>query len=129
MTSNDTDWEFEELSTSGTFATFKSLGDSYTGRIEQFSLDGGTDFDGNPVPLLVLATVDGTVKITGSQASLRRQMTELATRLTVGHGCKVTYDSDYETKHGTKGKSFAVAVTPKPVAPIVPTYSDDEAPF
>jgi hypothetical protein len=94
MTSNDTDWEFEELSTSGTFATF-----------------------------------DGTVKITGSQASLRRQMTELATRLTVGHGCKVTYDSDYETKHGTKGKSFAVAVTPKPVAPIVPTYSDDEAPF
>lgn len=129
MTSNDTDWEFEELATAGTFATFKTIGDSYTGRIEAFDLEGGTDFDGNPCPQLILATVDGNVKVTGSQASLRRQMTELATRLAVGHGCRITYDSDYETKHGTKGKSFAVAVTPKPVNPVVPTYSDDEAPF
>jgi hypothetical protein len=128
MTTTD-DWEFDELATGGTYASFKTIGDTYTGRIESFSLDGGTDFEGNPVPLLVLGTTEGLVKITASQASLRRQLTELATRLAVGHGCKVTYDSDYETKHGTKGKSFAIAVTPTPVAPVLPPAHEDEAPF
>ena len=126
---SDSDWEFEQLSTGGTYASFKNIGDEVVGRIEAFSLDGGTDFDGNACPMLVLATTDGIVKITGSQASLRRQFTELATRLAVGHGCRVTYDSDYQTKHGTSGKSFAIAVTPKPVAPVIAPAHEDEAPF
>ena len=128
MNNDDTDWEFENLASSGSYASFKSIGDSYTGRIAAFDLEGGTDFDGNTCPQLVLETTDGVIKVTGSQASLRRQFVELATRLAIGHGCRITYDSDYETKHGTKGKSFAVAVTPKPVNPVVPTYTDDEAP-
>lgn len=125
----DHDWEFEQLSTGGSYASFKTIGDEVVGRIEAFSLDGGTDFDGNPCPLLVLATIHGLVKITGSQASLRRQFTELATRLAVGHGCRVTYDSDYATKHGTSGKSFTIAVTSAPVAPVIAPAHADEAPF
>lgn len=125
----DNDWEFEELSTAGSYASFKTIGDEVVGRIEAFSLDGGEDFDGNPCPLLVLATTDGLVKVTGSQASLRRQFAELATRLAVGHGCRVTYASDYETKHGTRGKAFVIGVTPRPVAPVVNTVNDDDSPF
>lgn len=129
MTIDDTNWDFDELATGGTYAKFEKIGDSYTGRIAAFDLEGGTDFNGDPCPQLVLETADGIIKVSAGQANLRRQMTEYATRLIPGHGARVTYSSDYETKHGTKGKEFTLGVTPTPVAPIVVVLEGDEAPF
>jgi len=129
MTIDDTNWDFDELVTGGTYAKFETIGDSYTGRIAAFDLEGGTDFNGDPCPQLVLETEDGIVKVSAGQAALRRRMTEYATRLVVGHGVRITYSGDYETKHGTKGKDFKIGVTKTPVAPIVVELTDDEAPF
>ena len=129
MTIDDTNWDFDELATGGTYAKFEKIGDSYTGRIAAFDLEGATDFNGDPCPQLVLETADGIIKVSAGQANLRRQMTEYATRLIPGHGARVTYSSDYETKHGTKGKEFTLGVTPTPVAPVTVILEGDEAPF
>ena len=126
---DDTNWDFDELAVGGTYAKFERIGDSYTGRIAAFDLEGGTDFNGDPCPQLVLETADGIIKVSAGQANLRRQMTDYATRLIPGHGARVTYSGDYETKHGTRGKEFTLGVTPTPVAPIVADLSADEAPF
>lgn len=130
MSTNPDEWDFTPLQSGGTFAKFDAIGDEYVGRIASFSLDAGTDFNSDPCPQLVLETTEGVVKINGSQAALRRLMTDYATRLIVGHGCRVTHDATYTTKAGTSGKSFQIAVTPRPVAPIEMTpLTDDEAPF
>ena len=130
MTIDDTNWDFDELGvTGGTYAKFEKIGDTFAGRIAAFDPEGGTTFDGDPAPVLVLETADGIVRITGSQANLRRKFTEFATRLVPGHGAQVTYSGDYETTHGTRGKEFTLGVTKTPVAPIVQNLTDDEAPF
>ena len=120
--------DYEELSTGGTYASWKDVGDTVEGRIEAFDLEGGTDFNDAPCPQMVVATPDGNVIINAGQASLRRAFTQNTTRLVVGHGVKVTYAGTYETPKGS-GKSFTVAVTPKPIAPIVVELAADEAPF
>lgn len=120
--------DYEELASGGTFAKWEDHGDTVEGRIVAFGIDSGTDFNGDPCPQLVVETTNGTVTINGGQAALRRLMTDYQTRLTVGHGTKVVYKGDYETKHGTKGKDFALFVTPKPVAPVA-QLQEVEQPF
>jgi hypothetical protein len=120
--------DYEELSTGGNYAKWDAIGDTVEGRIGSFSLDGGTDFNDNPCPQLVVETVGGTVIVNGGQASLKRAFTQNASRLVAGHGVKVTYAGTYETPKG-EGKSFTLGVTPKPIAPIVVELADDEAPF
>lgn len=118
--------DYEELAGGGTFAKWEEHGDTVEGRIAAFSLDGGTDFNKDVCPQMIVETEFGNVTINGGQAALRRLMTEYATRLVAGHGTKVVYRGDYETKHGTKGKDFALFVTPRPVAPIA---QEIEQPF
>ena len=120
--------DYEELSSGGQYVKWESIGDSVEGRIGAFSLDGGTDFNDNPCPQLVVETIGGNIIVNGAQASLKRAFTQNATRLIAGHGVKVTYAGTYETPKG-EGKSFTLGVTPKPIAPITVELADDEAPF
>ena len=99
---------------SGTFVKWDNVGDQVTGTIVSFDLEGGTDFNNNIVPQLVLATNDGNVIINGSQAKLRKKMTEGAPRLKPGHLCRVQFISTYPAKKG-EGKDFDVSVSPAPV--------------
>lgn len=122
----DTDYDFEELASGGMYAKWEAIGDEVVGRIAAFSIDGGTDFNGDPCPQLVVETTGGNVTINGGQAALRRLFSEYATRLVPTHGVRVRYSGDYETKHGTKGKDFSLAVTPKPVAPVVAAPVEEE---
>ena len=120
--------EYEELSTGGMYQSWKEVGDTVEGRIEAFGLTDGTDFNDEPCPQMIVGTADGNVIINAGQASLRRAFMQNATRLAVGHGVKITYAGDYETPKGS-GKSFTVAVSPKPIAPIVVELTDDAEPF
>ena len=130
MTINPDDWGLEPVQAGGTYAKFDQIGDEYVGRIASFTLDGGTDFNSEPCPQLVLETADGIVKVNGSQAALRRLMTDYATRLVAGHGIRITHDALYQTKAGTSGKSFVVAISPRPVPPVeMRDLTADEAPF
>lgn len=110
-------YPYEDLSTSGTFAKWENPGDVVEGVIVASSLDGGTDFEGHPVPQITVVTEGGNVIINGSQASLRRAFTNGFDRLQRGHRCRVEFVEFYETDKGSKGKSFRVLATPKPVEP------------
>jgi hypothetical protein len=122
--------EYEELSTgSGTFQKWEKVGDTVEGRIHSFTVDGGRDFYGNPCPEVVVETTHGNVTVTASQKNLAKQLERHATRLGIGHAIKITWAGEYDTKHGTKGKDFTLAVSKTPVAPVVVELTDDEAPF
>lgn len=121
--------DYDVLPSGGTFAKWESIGDTVEGRIASFSIDGGTDFDNNPCPQLVVETTGGNVTVNGGQAALRRMMTSHATRLVPGHGVRIVYSGDYKTKQGTTGKDFTIGVTPQPIAPITVELGDDEEPF
>lgn len=114
---------------SGSYVKWEHKGDVVEGRIGSFTVDGGRDFDGNACPELTVETTEGTVTVTCSPANLRRQIEANAVRFRVGHGVRVEFTDTYESKQGTPGKTFTVGVTAEPIAPIVATIADDEAPF
>jgi hypothetical protein len=115
MNNNDLDALLEPVGqTSGTYVKWEEPGDQITGTIVSFNIEGGTDFNDNPCPQLVLATNEGNVIINGSQANLRRNMTNGAPRLKAGHLCRVAFTGLYETPKG-HGKEFAISVSPAPV--------------
>ena len=124
--------EFEDIgSVSGTFAKWDNVGDAYRGVILAYSVDGGTDFNGEVVPQIVLGTDEGNVVINGSQKNLRNKLRDGAPKLRVGRICLVTFSGTYEAPKGL-GKEFTVQVRDaKPgeveaLAPAVGTQDDDE---
>jgi hypothetical protein len=106
--------EYEELTTSaGSFVSWTEPGDSVEGRVVSFSIDGGRNFDGDPVPELVLDTADGTQTITCSQANLKRLATELAARFVPGTPCRIEFEGMKKTANGTgEYKSFKAFLPP-----------------
>ena len=121
--------DYEEYTSSGTFMKWEDVGDCVEGRILDFDLDGGRDFDQQPCPQLTVETDRGVIVISAGQANLKRLLTERSPKLIEGHGVKVTYSGTYTTKQGGTGKEFTLGVTPKPIAPITVELAQDEEPF
>jgi hypothetical protein len=110
------EYQYEDIGTAGSYMKWENVGDVVEGIIVTSSPDQGTDFDGNPVPQVVVRTDDGdTIVINGSQAALKRAFVQGADRLRPGHRCRIEYTGTYETDRGTPGKSFRVQATPQPV--------------
>jgi len=113
-------------------------GQIVTGKVLSFDISGGTDFNGNPCPVLSLELIDACVSINKSgeeytfdagdvatinagQASLRRAI--LAADLHQGDIVRITFAGLEKTSNGTV-KVFEVAVArggaqaaPKPKQP------------
>jgi hypothetical protein len=135
MSTNPHDeWDFDDVIPSGTYARWENPLDEVIGRIAQFGLEDGTTYDGEPCPLIVLETVDGIVRVTGSYTTLRNALTAQQHKAIPGYGARITYVGDKTSNRtGKDYKEFAVVFTREPVAPIVPTSTPaaaaDEAPF
>ena len=100
--------DFEDIgSVSGTFAKWENVGDAYQGVILAYSVDGGTDFNGEIVPQIVLGTTEGNVVINGSQKKLRTKLSDGAAKLGVGRICRITFSGTFEAPKGL-GKEFTV---------------------
>jgi hypothetical protein len=122
--------EYEELTAGGAYAKFDTPGDSVEGRIHSFTVDGGSDYNGEPCPEIVVETADGLVTVTCGAALLKKAAKNNATRVVPGHGIKVTYTEDGPAEKGKNPpKRFFFGVTSTPIAPIVVELTDDEAPF
>jgi len=100
--------DFEDIgSVSGTFAKWENVGDAYQGVVLAYFVDGGTDFNGEPVPQIVLGTAEGNVVINGSQKNLRNKLRDGAAKLGVGRICRISFSGTYEAPKGL-GKEFTV---------------------
>ena len=123
--------DFEDVgSVTGSYAKWENVGDFYQGVIVAYSVDGGTDFNGQPVPQIVLGTTEGNVIINGSQASLKRNLANGAPKLGLGRICRVTWSGTYEAPKGV-GKEFTVQARdakPGEVEELTGTPGADAAP-
>ena len=67
--------DFEDVgSVTGSYVKWDQVGDFVQGVIVAYSVDGGTDFNGETVPQIVLGTADGNVIVNGSQKNLRNKL-------------------------------------------------------
>jgi hypothetical protein len=100
---------FEDVgSVTGTYVKWnEGVGQKVQGVIVSYSVDGGTDFNGNAVPQIVIGTEDGNVIVNGSQANLGRNLRDGAAKLGVGRICRITWSGTFETPKG-EGKEFTV---------------------
>jgi hypothetical protein len=110
--SNDMSNDYEELTGTGSFVKWTEVGQSVEGVIVSFTTDGGQDFDGKPCPELTLDTAEGLQTVTCAQANIKSKVLGNAAKLVPGARCRVTYSGTYESKNGTPGKEFRVAVAP-----------------
>lgn len=119
-----TNWEDIEVP-QGTFIGWGKIGQTVTGKVLSFSSEGGTDFNGNPCPQLVVELAEQAdnykdkgathetiaagelVTITAGLANLKRSLN--AASLNPGDLVKITFDDTYKTPSG-EGKSFKVQV-------------------
>ena len=119
-----TDWQDIDIP-QGTFIGWGEVGQTVTGKVLSFAAEGGSDFNGNPCPQVVIElteaadnykdkgatkeTIDSgeLVTLTCGQANLKRAI--VAASLNVGDLIKVKFDDTYKTASGT-GKSFKVQV-------------------
>ena len=115
---------FEDIGqVSGTYVKWAEVGDAVTGTIVRYDSEGGTDFNSEVCPQLVLATDYGNVIINGAQANLRRKMLDGQSKLKAGHLCRVTFSGTYESAKGS-GKEFRIQVSPEPV--LVDAVPDED---
>lgn len=126
----DIDALLEDVGTvSGSYVKWTSPGESHTGIIVAFDLEGGTDFNQEVVPQLVLSVDGENLIINGSQARLRQRMRDGAPKLKPGHLCRVTFTGWYEATKG-QGKDFSIECSPEPVmvdvVPKAPPVDDSE---
>lgn len=77
-------WDDPELAgalAGGDYVKWENVGDSIVGKFLSISKDGGTDFNGNVCPLVVIETDDGeTRKLTVAQANLKGKLWEAKPR-------------------------------------------------
>lgn len=119
-----TDWQDIDIP-QGTFIGWGEVGQTITGKVLSFAAEGGSDFNGNPCPQVVLELTEsadnykdkGTTKetldsgelvtLTCGQANLKRAI--VAASLNTGDLVRIKFDDTYKTPSGT-GKSFKVQV-------------------
>jgi hypothetical protein len=132
---SEEEWE-ESTIQQGAFIGWGKLGQTVTGRVVDFTADGGRDFNGDPCPQVVLELTESCdnykdkgathetvaagefVTITAGQANLRRHLTTISPK--PGDRLRVRYETDYKTPSGT-GKEFRLkfargAAQPAPVS-------------
>ena len=121
---NDFDWG---KYTSGDFVKFEYVGDQVVGII--MHVREGTDYNGNPCPLLILeVNAEGDEKtLTASQVKLKVALAEKAPK--VGDKIRVVYSGIGPAQPGkAPAKEFTVDVQAGPHALVSPGPAD-EAPF
>lgn len=92
--------------TDNTFVKFEKIGDSVSGVIT--AVRAGTDFNGNPCPVLDLTTEDGERTLSCGQANLKAQIVGL--KPTVGQAITVKFDHEEKAAMGMK-KVFVIDLT------------------
>lgn len=101
---DDIDWDSFG---SGQFVKFENIGDSVTGTITRVYT--GTDFNGNPCPVLDLTTPEGEERtLSCGQANLKAQMRELRPRVT--DTITVTFNRTEKAEKGLR-KVFVIEHT------------------
>lgn len=112
--------QFEEITGGGTYAKFEAPGDKYTGKFVSGGIASETDFDSNPCPGIILDTDDGLITVCCSQASIKRKAETAYSqgKLTAGALVEVELTGYYDTKAGSKGKDFRLAVAPPALVDI-----------
>ena len=93
---------WDDMSTSG-FVKFEKIGDTVSGTITK--VYPGTDFNGNPCPVLDLVTEDGERTLSCGQANLKAQV--VAIKPKVGETIKVTFDHEEKAALGMR-KVFVI---------------------
>jgi hypothetical protein len=104
MTAEAVNWD--DFSSGGDFVKFENVGDTVTGTIT--AIRGGTDFNGNPCPVIDLDTADGARTVTCAQANLKAQI--VAKRPTVGSSITITYAKQTKVEKGMR-KDFDIVIT------------------
>jgi hypothetical protein len=97
---DDINWD--EMATSA-FVKFETIGDTVSGTIT--AVRPGTDFNGNPCPVIDLVTEDGERTLSCGQANLKAQI--IALKPKAGDVLKVTFDHEEKAAMGMK-KVFAI---------------------
>lgn len=100
MTDDDINWD--DMATSG-FMKFEAIGDSISGTIVK--VYPGTDFNGNPCPVMDLVTEDGERTLSCGQANLKAQIVALKPK--AGETIKVTFDHEEKAALGMR-KVFVI---------------------
>ena len=100
MTDEQINWD--DMATSG-FMKFEAIGDSISGTIVK--VYPGTDFNGNPCPVLDLVTEDGERTLSCGQANLKAQIVALKPK--AGETIKVTFDHEEKAALGMR-KVFTI---------------------
>lgn len=123
----DINWDDEEETSvpQGQFVGFAEIGQTIIGEVVSYDDDTGSNFDGDPCPLVVLTltapavtfrekgadrrSLDAgeLVSITCGQAGLRRKM--IAAAPTPGDIVRVEFTGTYKTPKG-EGKEFSVKI-------------------
>lgn len=127
MTKQD-EWE-DVVVPQGAFIGWGEIGQRITGYVVGYDDGGGTDFNDQPCPQLIIELTEATVNyrdkgktkediaagefvtVTCGQANLKRSIRAAA--LDIGNLVRVTFDSTYEAPKG-EGKSFKVQVNRQP---------------
>lgn len=89
------------------FMKFEDVGDSISGAV--LGIEMGTDYNGNPCPLLIIGTEDGARKVTAGQVMLQAALAEKGPA--EGDHLTITYYANGEAKQGRNpAKLFKVDV-------------------
>lgn len=94
------DPEIKAATSAGDYKRWETIGDNVVGKVLAISPKGGTTFDGDPCPLVVIEQDDGEeVKVTLAQANLVR--TVAAARPEVGDRVAISYVELKKVDKGT----------------------------
>jgi hypothetical protein len=142
---SDIDWNAtdEVAVPQGTFVGWGEVGQIIVGEVVLYSDDGGSDFNGEPCPLVVLTltapaatfrdkgatrealSIGELVSITAGQANLRRKL--IAAGPTPADVVRIEYTGNFKTKNG-EGKDFKVQIARRSAPEPAVSLSDLTSP-
>lgn len=100
-------FDFGRYTTSGNYFKFQQVGDSVTGLIQ--SIVEGSDYGGQPIPVLELETDEGEVTVSASQVMLRAELA--AVQPEVGDEVTITFTDLGSAQPGrSPAKLFTVEI-------------------
>lgn len=100
-------FDFGRYTTSGNYFKFQQVGDSVTGLIQ--SIVEGSDYGGQPIPVLELETDEGEVTVSASQVMLRAELA--AVQPEVGDEVTITFIDFGEAQPGRNpAKLFEIEI-------------------
>lgn len=141
-----TNWETVEVPRGAYIGWGNKAGQHVTGRVIDYNLDGGTDYDGNPCPSIAIELTEPAasfnkagersdidagdiVQLNAGQVSLKRALR--AADPAPGDLVKISLDNIAALKGGKTVKEFGIKIArgaAKTTAPAS-TVTDDDPPF